>query len=101
MSDSANSITVKILGQEYKVKCPPDRMNELQEAALHLNKMMQEIRDNSAILSADRIAVIAALNVTHEMLILKKQKQLHIDTLSKRIQELHDKIAQALMTDAA
>ncbi|QLH42571.1 MAG: cell division protein ZapA [Coxiellaceae bacterium] len=73
MSDANNSITVKILGKEYKIKCPPEKVAELQESAHYLDKMMQEIRDSGAVLSVDRIAVLAALNISHEMLILKKQ----------------------------
>lgn len=100
MNDSGNSITVKILGQEYKIKCPPDKMNELQESANYLNKMMLDLRDNTKIMGIDKIAVLAALNVTHEMLSLKKQKQLHIDSLSKRIQELQYNVEQALLQEA-
>lgn len=97
----ANSIAVKILGQEYKIKCPPDKIAELQESAVYLDRMMQEIRESSTILSLDRIAVIAALNTAHDMLILKKQKHAYIDSLSKRIQDLQQKIQQTLTTETA
>lgn len=95
----ANSISVKIMGQEYKVKCPPEKIAELQESAVHIDKMMQEIRDNSNVIGLDRVAVIAALNVTHEMLILKKQKNAYIELLSKRIQDLQQKIESALTSE--
>jgi cell division protein ZapA len=97
----ANSISVKIMGQDYKVKCPPEKIAELQESAVHIDKMMQDIRDNSNIIGLDRVAVIAALNVTHEMLILKKQKNAYIELLSKRIQELQQKIESALASEQA
>ena len=95
-----NSISIKILGQEYKVKCPPDKISELQESAVYLDRLMQEIRDNSNIISLDRIAVIAALNAAHEMLILKRQKHAYIDTLSKRIGDLQQKIQQTLTIES-
>jgi cell division protein ZapA len=95
-----NSITVKILGQEYKVKCPPDKIAELQECAVHLDNLMREIRDGGNILSLDRVAVIAALNVAHEMLLLKKQKNNYIDQLNKRIIELQNKIESALASES-
>ena len=97
----ANSISVKIMGQEYKVKCPPEKIAELQESAVHIDKIMQEIRDNSNVIGLDRVAVIAALNVTHEMLILKKQKNAYIELLSKRIQDLQQKIESALTSEQA
>lgn len=97
----ANSISVKIMGQEYKVKCPPDKIAELQESAVYLDRLMHEIRESSNILSLDRIAVIAALNTAHEMLILKRQKHAYIDSLSKRIGDLQQKIQQTLATEQA
>ncbi len=101
MNDQQTSVTVKILGQDFKVKCPPDKIVELQESALHLDQKMQEIRDSGAVLGADRVAVIAALNIAHEMLILKKQKNAYIDTLSKRILDLQIKIERALASEPA
>jgi cell division protein ZapA len=101
MSDlqNSNTVSVKILGQEYKIKCPPDKISELQESAIHLDKFMQEVRDGSQVLSVDRIAVIAALNIAHEMLILKKQKNNYIELLSKRIAELEMKIEHAMASE--
>ena len=99
VENNSNSIAVKILGQEYKVKCPPDKVAELQESAVYLDHLMQEIRDNSNVFSLDRIAVMAALNTAHDMLILKKQKHAYIDTISKRIQDLQYKIQQTLTAD--
>lgn len=96
MNDITNSVTVKIRGQEYKVKCPPDKIAELQESALYLDHLMQEIRDSGNILSMERVAVIAALNIANDMLTLKKQKHAYIDMLSKRIMELQQKIDQSL-----
>jgi cell division protein ZapA len=99
MTESPNSISVKILGQEYKVKCPPDKIAELQESAVFLDNMMQEVREHGHVLSLDRIAVVSALNIAHEMLILKKQKNVYINTLSKRIQDLEHKIEHALASE--
>ena len=94
--NEANSISVKIMGQEYKIECPPDKVAELQESAIYLDRLMHEIRDNANIVSLDRIAVMAALNTAHDMLILKKQKRDYIDTLSQRIQDLQQKIQQTV-----
>lgn len=91
-----NLIAVKILGQEYKIKCPPDKIAELQDSANYLDRIMHDIRDGSQVLGLDRVAVIAALNIAHEMLTLKKQKNAYIETLSKRITDLQGRIEQAL-----
>lgn len=101
MTDLQNSIVVKIMGQEYRVKCPPDKIAELQQSAVYIDHKMQEIREGGNILSLDRVAVVAALNVAHEMLVLKKQKSNYIDLLNKRIQDLQSKIESALASETA
>ena len=95
-----NSISVKIMGKDYKIKCPPEKIAELQESATHLDKLMQEIRDAGHVLGIERIAVIAALNIAHDMLILKKQKNAYIELLNKRIMELQQKIERALASES-
>lgn len=101
MSDSVNNTTmVKILGQEYKVKCPPDKVAELQESASYVHHAMQEVRDTGRVVGIDRVAVITALNIAYEMLMLRKQKQAYIDGLSQRIFELQEKIEAALNAEA-
>jgi cell division protein ZapA len=55
-----------------------------------------EIRDHGHVVGIDRIAVLAALNIAYDMLVLKKQKQAYIDGLSERIFELQEKIEMVL-----
>jgi len=97
MSEITNTITVKILGRDYKVKCPPEKANELKESAIHLDNLMREVRESGKTLSVDRIAVIAAINVAHDMIVQKKQKNTFIDVMNRRIQELQLKIEKSLV----
>ena len=53
MTDTYNTITVKVLDREFKVKCPIDKVSELQKSARHLDSKMREIRDTSDIHSID------------------------------------------------
>jgi len=99
MSDQFHTITVKLLDRDYKVKCPPERITDLQESAAYLDTKMKEVANNSKILSLDRIAAIAALNITHELNTEKRQKDQYIDTISKRISTLQYKIETALTAE--
>jgi len=99
MSEQHHTITVKLLDRDFKVKCPPDRITDLQESAAYLDSKMKEVADNGKILSLDRIAAIAALNITHELSLEKKQKSQYIETINKRISSLQTKIEHALDTD--
>ena len=63
-----NTVTVKILDKEYQVACPPDRQSELVVSASYLDKQMRAIRDSGKVIGLERIAVMAALNISHELL---------------------------------
>ncbi len=65
---SSNSVTVQILDKEYSIICPPEERNNLVGAARYLDGKMREIRSSGKVIGADRIAVMAALNITHELL---------------------------------
>ncbi len=67
MSDPIRT-NVRILDTEYRVSCGPEEKEELQEAARYLDEEMRKIRGSGKVIGLDRIAVMAALNIAHEML---------------------------------
>ncbi|MEJ2043338.1 MAG: cell division protein ZapA [Reinekea sp.] len=69
------TLTVQILDREYLVACPPGQEVKLREAAHTLNNKMQEIRDTGKVFGIERIAVMAALNLTHELLKSKPENE--------------------------
>lgn len=75
MSESHPPIKVQILGKEYPISCPADEQNELLTAARYIDDKMREIRDVGRIIGNERIAVMAALNIAHELLQLKKHRR--------------------------
>jgi len=62
------TLDVTILGREFKVACRDDERAELMEAVAMLDRRMREIRDRGKVSGTDRIAVMAALNIAHELL---------------------------------
>jgi cell division protein ZapA len=71
MEDRAAMLDVTILGREYRVACKESERDELTLAVQHLDRRMREIRDAGKIAGTERIAVMAALNITHELLAVK------------------------------
>lgn len=67
MSQS-NTLTVQILDKEYCINCPDDERANLESAARYLDGKMREIRSSGKVIGADRVAVMAALNITHDLL---------------------------------
>src|SRR5262245_48067862 len=62
------TVSVKILDKEYQVACQPEEVDDLAASARYLDKQMKAIRDTGKVLGLDRVAVMAALNVTHDYL---------------------------------
>ncbi len=96
MSDLENIIAVTILDRVYKIKCPAEQAHDLQDAAKHVDDQMRKLRNTGNISNADRIAVVTALNICHDLMQLRKQKNQYIDLMSERIKQLHGKIELAL-----
>jgi len=71
MSERAIHLDVTILGREYRVACKESERAELLESVKYLDLRMREIRDAGKIAGAERIAVMAALNISNEMLRIK------------------------------
>jgi cell division protein ZapA len=90
------AVTVRILDKEYFVGCPPDERNDLLESAEYLNKKMREIRDTGKVVGADRIAVMAALNMANELLRLRKQDQEIQGNVSNRVKQMRERVEGAL-----
>ncbi|MHB1352598.1 MAG: cell division protein ZapA [Thiobacillus sp.] len=62
------SIEINILGRAYKVACSRDEESALIAAADYLDEKMREIRDTSKVIGAERIAIMAGLNLAHALL---------------------------------
>ena len=67
MSDP-KTLTVHLLGKDYQVSCPPGQERGLERAAQRLDQQMQAIRNGGKIIGLERIAVMAALNLTYELI---------------------------------
>jgi cell division protein ZapA len=67
-SERTVTLDVALLGRDYKVACRESERSELKDAVAFLDQRMREIRDGGKVAGADRIAVMAALNIAHELL---------------------------------
>ncbi|HKK14227.1 MAG TPA: cell division protein ZapA [Gammaproteobacteria bacterium] len=96
MSGENRPVNVRILEKEYRVACPDDEREGLMASAEYLNRKMKEIRDTGKVVGVDRIAVMAALNITHELLQQTSVRQEYQRSMSSRIRALQEKIELAL-----
>lgn len=92
------STTIEMLGRVYQIKCEEKEIDSLQRAAQFLEDKMRNIRDSGKVLSIDRIAVLAALNIAHQYLALEIQNNNLQKMLEQRLLELQKKLETALIT---
>ena len=89
-------VTVRILEKEYFVSCPQDERADLLDSAEYLNKKMREIRDTGKVVGADRIAVMAALNMANELLRLRRQDAELQGAVTGRVKHMRERVEGAL-----
>lgn len=96
MNQPAKAVTVRILGKEYQIACPPEEHADLLASAALLDERMRTVRDAGRVVGADRIAVMVALNLAHEMLTVSRQLDRLDQQLPARIDELTLSIEKSL-----
>ena len=90
-----NILSLNILGKIYQIKCPQDKVAELREAAQYLETKMRETSHASKP-SIDRLAVVTALNIAHDLISQKKQIHTYMDGMNQKIRTLQIKIDGAV-----
>lgn len=93
---SKNMLDVKILDRELRVACPEDEREALLSAVAYLDRKMTEIRDAGKIVNVERIAIMAALNIAHELLSTKVGRGVDLSDLTRRMGAMQAAIDQAL-----
>lgn len=96
MTDKQMTVSVRILEKEYQVACPEDEVEALTVSARYLDRQMTEIRDAGKVFGLDRIAVMAALNITNELLSDKGRADALSGEAREKIQSLTERLTQAL-----
>lgn len=94
MSSTMETVTVTILDRPFQVSCPSEERAELEQSARHLDTRMREIRSAGKVIGVDRIAVMAALNIAHEMLAERSAKDQRDNRVSAITQKIESMMAE-------
>jgi cell division protein ZapA len=89
-------IIVQILDKDYRVACQDGQQDSLLASARFLDQKMREIRAGGRVIGTDRIAVMTALNLAHELLDLQRERDQISDSFGRRIKALREKVEVAL-----
>jgi cell division protein ZapA len=96
MSEKAKALEVNIMGRNYRVTCADDEREALLAAVAYVDKKMTEIKTASKVAGTERIAVMAALNIAHELLSINLGTGFDIAELKRRMNLVQSKLDQAL-----
>lgn len=96
MNEPSIPVVVHILDKEYRIACQQGEQDVLLASAALLDQRMREIKTGGKVIGNDRIAVLAALNLAHELLDQKNRKDDTAQSISTRLRAMQEKIELAL-----
>ena len=96
MSGTIKTLEIRVLDRELRVACPDEERGELLDAVAYLDRKMREIRDAGKIASVERIAIMAALNIAHELLSVKIGRGFDLADFKRRMSAMETAINEAL-----
>ncbi len=93
----SQTVSIRLLDKEYVIACPAGTQSELAAAAEYLDEKMRDIRHNGKLVGLERIAVMAALNISHELVRERAAKE---QELEDQVQQLSLKIDSVLQRES-
>ncbi len=96
MSADPARVSVRILDRDYMIACPHEERPALLDAAEYLNTRMREVRDSGKVVGLDRIAVMVALNMANELLLLRERGNRSTVEAGDKVRALRERVETAL-----
>lgn len=90
-------VEVKLLGRSFTIGTPLEERDTLEQAVRLLGDKIQTIQSGGRIVDADKIAIMAALNIAHDLLKVKVgDGGLEMATIRRKIQRMNEDADEAL-----
>ena len=96
MAEEADTVNISILGRDYQISCPPSEEEALRKSAKYLDKQMSKVKSRGSTLAYEKVAVMAALNICHELLQQSLEAESSESSFVDKIQTLQEKVELAL-----
>jgi cell division protein ZapA len=91
---NSEAVSIRILDREYTVGVEPDERDSLVAAARLLEQRMRDVRGANRMAAIDRVAVLAALNLAHELQQLRDENGRRERELTRTLDALQRKLDQ-------
>lgn len=100
MTAKKKTVDVTIVGRSYKIACSDEERDDLMAAVALLDRKMNEIKSAGKVASTERIAIMAALNMAHELLQPKGSSKsagsVDLETMKGRMKSMQSVLDEAL-----
>jgi cell division protein ZapA len=94
---AAKVVTIRVLDKDYQVACPTGEHNALLASARLVDEKMREIHDTRKMVGTDRVAVMAALNIAHDLLRCQAGEGAAEPAASNHLRSLQSKVEAAII----
>lgn len=90
-----NTLDIVLMGREYRVACAPEEREALQDAVAYVDEKMHELAEKTKS-SGERLAVMTALNIAHELLSIKLPGGFDMAEFRRRIGSMQARLDDAM-----
>ena len=95
-SAEVKAVTIRVLDKEYQIACPTDEQEALLDSARLLDEKMREIRDSRKMVGTEQVAIIAALNMAHDLLSCQSGGPSKNELTDSELRSLQTKVEAAI-----
>ncbi|WP_434632188.1 cell division protein ZapA [Chromobacterium sp. CV08] len=95
MSDVVQ-VDIELLGRQFTIGTPADEQETLREAVRLLEGKVNAIQQNGKVMDTDKIAIMAALNIAHDLLKTKVGEGLEMAAFQRKIRGMSEAADEAL-----
>ncbi len=95
MNKYTKPVTVRILDKDYMVACPEGEQEALLASSRRVDREMRKVRDSGKVLGTDRIAVMVALNLAHELMSRQPNNETNSE-MGTQLQQLQQRLDDVL-----
>lgn len=93
---TSEPVAVRILDREFLIACAAEERPGLLAAARYLDEKLREMRTNARTSGLDRLAILAALNISHELLGERERSAREAARLADSMQAIDSKLERAV-----
>lgn len=93
---SSKNVTVTIMAREFIIACPEGQEKSLLDSVQYLNQKIDLIESQGSIVGIDRIIIMAALNITNELINQSPSDDLSLSQFRHKISSIEHQIDEVL-----